>query len=188
MIVSREMAGHPNRLRTNGPAVGLVNRAGRAGIHGAASFTWIDVPAGASALREGNVGEGFLIWHVVGVDSIAETGNLRAGEGLAQAVVAGSGRAAEYSSHRAQGNICNVIRDAASVGVSCVVAGQDSQPSAAGQRSRWYAGIQAQQVGDGPSGSSRRGDRRLILDQRQEIQPWRRRYIDSEHCVENPRQ
>ena len=51
---------------------GLVRRTRRPGTHSATGFTRIDMAALSSTLRPSDVREGFLVWNVVGIDSIAE--------------------------------------------------------------------------------------------------------------------
>ncbi len=49
-----------------------VSGTSRAGTHGAASLTWIDMAAIAAALRERHVREGFLIGNIVGIHAVAD--------------------------------------------------------------------------------------------------------------------
>src|SRR5690348_4725843 len=152
----------------------LVDRTGRAGVPGAASFAGIDVPAISTALSERYVGESILIWQVVGIHTVADT------------VVRGDIEARmQDTGNSARRDVRHVIGNAATIRETGRITTQKAETPAIGGGRGWNASIEPQQVGNGTGRGSRRRNRGRVSNERQEVGAGRSRDPDSVDRVQN---
>ncbi len=116
----------------------LVYRAGGTSPARASRLTWIYMATIATALRKRNVGECFLIRHIVCIYPISDSVVWRDIE-----------RWVKYAGDRTGGNICHIVRDAAPVRKSRIIACDYTETPSRCNRRGAHTGIQTKQVGDG---------------------------------------